>query len=277
MSQAQLATRFQHTSGLVQSSIPLTDGEIQRAAPSVFADSPHGSRSSRYVYIPTSDVLKGLRESGFQPFFACQARCRTLEKESYTKHLLRLRHVEQITGSEANEIILVNSHDGSSSYQMLAGVFRFVCHNGLICGETVEDLRIRHSGQIVGNVIEGAFRILNHFDEVDAARESMQALTLKPTQQLALADAALNLRYDAEEHRPIEPEQVNTPRRFEDRGNDLWTTFNRIQENLMRGGLSGHNRNGRRLTTRPIAGVSENVRLNRALWTLTERMAQLLN
>jgi len=70
---------------------------------------------------------------------------------------------------------------------------------------------------------------------------------------------------------------ISTPRRFEDRGNDLWTTFNRIQENLMRGGLSGHNRNGRRLTTRPIAGVSENVRLNRALWTLTERMAQLLN
>jgi len=272
-----LATRFQHTSGLVRSDSPLSDGQILQAAPSVFADAPHGSRSSRYAYIPTSDILKGLREAGFQPFFACQARCRTLERESFTKHLLRLRHQDQITGATANEIILVNSHDGSSSYQMLAGVFRFVCHNGLITGETVEDLRVRHSGNIVGNVIEGAFRILNHFEAVDAARESMQALTLRPAQQLALANAALDVRYDPEEHRPIEPEQINTPRRFEDRGDDLWTTFNRIQENLIRGGLSGHNRNGRRLTTRPIAGVSENIRLNRALWTLTERMAQLLN
>jgi hypothetical protein len=38
--------------------------------------------------------------------------------------MLRLRHASQINGAEANEIILLNSHDGTSSYQMLAGQFR---------------------------------------------------------------------------------------------------------------------------------------------------------
>jgi len=41
--------------------------------------------------------------------------------------MIRLRHASQITGTEANEIVLLNSHDGTSSYQMSAGMFR-LCH-----------------------------------------------------------------------------------------------------------------------------------------------------
>jgi hypothetical protein len=56
--------------------------------------------------------------------------------------MIRLRHASQINGSEANEIILLNSHDGMSSYQMLAGMFRFVCQNGLVCGDAIADVRV---------------------------------------------------------------------------------------------------------------------------------------
>lgn len=134
---ATLAASFKQVSGVVRSDRPLSDGQIIKAAPSVFAESAHESRSARYAYIPTSDVLNGLRREGFQPFMACQARTRTEGKQEFTKHMLRLRHQSQINGDTANEIILVNSHDGSSSYQMLAGCYRFVCENGLICGDTV--------------------------------------------------------------------------------------------------------------------------------------------
>lgn len=272
---ATLAASFKHTHGVIRSDYPLTDEQIARFAPSVFADAAHASRSRRYTYIPTIEVVNGLRREGFQPFMACQARTRTEGKEDFTKHLLRFRHAEQINGAEANEIILVNSHDGSSSYQMLAGCFRFVCHNGLICGETVEDFRVRHSGDVVGNVIEGAFRVLDEFELVDQSKGTMQQIALSPEQQQAFSRAALQLKYDPEENRPIEPEQLNAARRFEDRGPDLWRTFNRVQENLIRGGLSGRNANGRRTTTREVRGVSENVRLNRALWSLAEEMARL--
>jgi hypothetical protein len=164
----------------------------------------HNSRSSRYAYIPTSDIVNGLRGEGFQPFFVCQAKSRIEGKTEFTKHMIRFRYASQIVSDTANEIILVNSHDGTSSYQMLAGCFRFVCHNGLICGETIEDLRIRHSGSnILNDVIEGAFRIVGKFEQVDASKELMRGIELHQRQQNAFANAALSLRYDPEENIPI--------------------------------------------------------------------------
>lgn len=273
---ANLATAFKTVLGLVRSDRPLTNGQIFNAAPSVFAEAPHNSRSARYAYIPTSDVVKGLRGEGFMPFMACQARSRIEGKAEFTKHMLRFRQEGQINGETANEIILVNSHDGTSSYQMLAGCFRFVCYNGLICGETVEDLRIRHSGDVLTNVIEGAYRIVDEFEQVESAKAVMQGIQLSPRQQNAFANAALSVRYDPEENIPIVTQQLNQSRRMEDRGNDLWRTFNRVQENIIQGGLQGTNRNGGRMTTRKVTGVSENIRLNRALWTLAEEMAALV-
>ncbi len=32
-------------------------------------------------------------------------------------------------------LILLNSHDGTGSYQLMSGVFRIVCRNGLIVSE----------------------------------------------------------------------------------------------------------------------------------------------
>jgi hypothetical protein len=175
-----LATSFKNVSGIVRAGGPLSYDQINRAAPSVFASAAHVSRSARYAYIPTNLVVDGLRKEGFQPFMACQARTRIEGKQEFTKHMLRFRHVNQINSDTANEIILVNSHDGTSSYQMLAGCFRFVCHNGLICGETVEDFRVRHSGNVVGNIIEGAYHILDEFEAVDEAKSTMQGIELKP-------------------------------------------------------------------------------------------------
>ena len=109
---AKLATSFKNISGFVRSDSPLSDEQIFNAAPSVFADAPHNSRSARYAYIPTCEVVNGLRGEGFQPFMACQARSRIEGKAEFTKHMIRFRHQNQIIGDTANEIILVNSHDG---------------------------------------------------------------------------------------------------------------------------------------------------------------------
>ncbi len=65
------------------------------------------------------------------------------------------------------------------------------------------------------------------------------------------------------------------PRRWDDRKSDLWSIFNRVQENLVKGGLTGRTANGRRQRTRPVQGIDQNLRLNRALWMLAEGMRQL--
>lgn len=271
----QLASRLRNATG-TRADRPLSDEEIRAVAPSIFAEAAHESRSSRYTYIPTIDVLNGLRREGFQPFMACQARVRDNGKREHTKHMIRLRHADQIAGREANEIILLNSHDGTSSYQMLAGMFRFVCQNGMVCGETTNDIRVRHNGDVVGEVIEGAFKVLDSFETIGEQREAMQALTVNPGEQAAFARAALMLKYDEDAGAaPVTETQVLAPRRFEDRRDDMWTTFNRVQENLLKGGLRGRNRAGRTTTTRPVNGIDQNVKLNRALWVLAEEMRRL--
>src|SRR6185369_8376046 len=115
---------------VLRSETALSEDQMRQAAPSIFAPAKHASRSQRYTYIPTIEVLRGLRKEGFEPFMVAQGASRIEGKAEFTKHMIRLRHAGQVRSRpEANEIILINSHDGASSYQMLAGLFRFVCCN----------------------------------------------------------------------------------------------------------------------------------------------------
>ncbi|WP_279360658.1 DUF932 domain-containing protein [Xanthomonas sacchari] len=271
----QLASRFASRSPVLRSERPLSDDQIRAVAPSIFADAPHESRSERYSYIPTATVLQELRGEGFEPFMVAQTRVRHDDRRDYTKHMIRLRHASQINGREANEIILLNSHDGTSSYQMLAGMFRFVCCNGLVCGDTVADVRVPHKGDVAAHVIEGAYEVLHGFDRAQASRDAMRAITLDAGESEVFARAALALKYDEDKPAPITESQILMPRRHDDDRRDLWSVFNRTQENLTKGGLSARAANGRRQTTRPVQGIDQSVRLNRALWLLADGLRQL--
>lgn len=270
-----LASRFSRNAVALRSGHPLSNDEIAAVAPSILAHSAHESRSERYSFIPTVDVLDALRKEGFQPFMVCQSRVRDDARRSYTKHMVRLRHADQISGREANEIILLNSHDGASSYQMIAGMLRFVCQNGVVCGDNVSDVRVPHKGDVIGQVIDGAFKVLDSFEVSTQQREGMKAAALDDGEQIAFARAALSLRYDENKPAPVTEKQLLAPRRIEDRAPDLWTTFNRVQENMILGGLHGRNANGRATTTRPVTGIDQNIRLNRALWVLADELRRL--
>jgi len=271
----QLASRFASGSPMLRSDHPLSDDQIRAVVPSIFAAEAHHSRSRRYSYIPTAAVLAELRREGFQPFMVCQTRVRQEGRREHTKHMLRLRHASQINGDEANEIILLNSHDGSSSYQMLAGMFRFVCANGLVCGDTLSDVRVPHKGNVTHQVIEGAYEVLHGFEQVQQSREAMRAVRLDAGEAEVFARAALSLRFDPDKPAPVTEEQVLMPRRFDDRRPDLWSLFNRAQENLIKGGLPGRQSNGRTQRTRSVQGIDQNIRLNRALWMLADGLRQL--
>jgi hypothetical protein len=288
-----LATRFAHNTRVLRADTPLSEDQMRSAAPSVFAAGKHASRSARYTYIPTIEVLRGLHREGFEPFMVAQGASRIEGKAEFTKHLIRLRHVgadaaTAMARPEANEIILINSHDGASSYQLLSGLFRFVCCNGLVVGSVANDIRIAHKGNIQGEVIEGAFRVLDDFAAVNDATERMKALDLQPDEERAFATAALALRYGDRGERgergegsecqppaPITAEQLIEARRPEDLGRSLWTTFQRVQENALRGGQPGRSAQGKRLHTRPVASIDRSVSLNRALWVLAEEMRRL--
>ncbi|HBB6758424.1 TPA: DUF945 domain-containing protein [Citrobacter amalonaticus] len=270
----KLASRFGRINQ-IRRDRPLTREELMQVVPSAFGEDKHASRSERYTCIPTITILENLQREGFQPFFACQTRVRDQSRREHTKHMLRLRRTGQISSPQVPEIILLNSHDGSSSYQMLPGLFRAICTNGLVCGQSFGEIRVPHKGNVVEKVIEGAYEVLGVFDRVEEKRDAMQSLLLPPPAQHALANAALTYRY-GEDHQPVTASQILTPRRYEDRQDDLWTTYQRLQENLLKGGLPGRTAKGKRSHTRAVNGIDGDVKLNRALWVMAENMLNLL-
>lgn len=259
-----------------RSQFPLSDAQIWAHAPSIMASAPHASCGARYSLVSTRDVLDGLREEGFQPFEVRQTHVRDESRRDTTKHLIRLRHESRIgvgVGDEVPEVIVVNSHDGTSSYRIMAGLFRLVCSNGLIAGSLTHDIRVRHSGDVVGDVIEGSYRVLSDIASLEDRVEAYRSITLTRPEQLALATVAMRLRWGDDS--PVVPGSLLTPLRWQDNYDDLWTTFNRVQEHIVSGGVRGRSATGRRMTTRGVGGVTENVRINRALWTLADEMAAI--
>lgn len=192
--------------------------------------------------------------------------------------MLRLRRDDGIGKPEAAEVIIVNSHDGTSAYQMFAGMLRFVCTNSMIAGERFEEVRVPNKGGIQDQIIEGVYTVAEDFPRLIDATEGMKDTRLSSDEQRVLAEASLVARY-GEDESPVRPDQIIAPRRREDVGQSLWQTFNVIQENLIRGGISGRRQTAdgriRRSQTRAINGIDQNVGLNRALWTLAEGMQRL--
>ena len=222
--------------------------------------------------------IRDRRREGWFPFFAVQAVPRDGERMGHAKHMLRLRRDDGIGKPEAAEVIIVNSHDGTSAYQMFAGMLRFVCTNSMIAGERFEEVRVPHKGGIQDQIIEGVYTVAEDFPRLIDATEGMKDTRLSSDEQRVLAEASLVARY-GEDESPVRPDQIIAPRRREDVGQSLWQTFNVIQENLIRGGISGRRQPAdgriRRSQTRAINGIDQNVGLNRALWTLAEGMQRL--
>jgi hypothetical protein len=265
---------------------PLSEDQMRRLAPSIFAAEAHASRSERYTYIPTIDVVRAMQAEGFQPFTARQSRTRDVTRSDFTKHMVRFRRpdVAVTVGDVIPEIVLVNSHDGTSSYQITAGMFRVRCLNGLVVQSgTLEDVRVPHKGDVISNVIDGSFRVISESVKALAAPEDWSRVRMNSEARLALAETVHALRFgdaDGNVSTPIQPAQLLMPRRSDDRGEDLWTTFNVLQENTIKGGLSAIGRDAhgqrRRTTSRAVNGIDQDVKLNKALWALSERMAAIM-
>jgi hypothetical protein len=265
---------------------PLTLDHVREAAPSAFATAPYAGMSARYAQISTADVLQALMREGFQPFAAKQSVVRIDDKQAFAKHMIRLRQVSSAVAVNDvfPEVVLVNSHDGSSAYKLMGGLFRLVCSNGLIVADSLlAAQKIRHTGNVIDQVVQGTITIVKEMPRTIDAVARWKQIQLNREEQMVMAEAAHYLRFaDAEGtvNTPIRPEQLLAVRRREDSASDLWSTFNHVQENVIRGGLrardwSNAERRGRRVTTREVKGIDQDVKLNRALWTITEKMAQL--
>ncbi|WJS05748.1 DUF932 domain-containing protein [Roseibium aggregatum] len=237
--------------------------------------------------IPTIEVLRALTEEGFMPVGVKQGRTRNASKKDFTKHLIRLRRLDHDTkfcvGDTVCEILLKNANDGTSAFDIMAGLFRIRCLNSLVAQtSTLDSVKVRHSGDVSHKVIDGTFRVMKEAEKALAAPADWSGLILDRDEKQVFAEAAHIARFgdsEGETTTRIQPGQLLNARRAGDRENDLWTTFNVVQENAIRGGLEARFRDEhgrlRRSSSRAVKGIDQDVKLNKALWTLSEKMAEL--
>jgi hypothetical protein len=251
---------------------PLTLNEIQGAAPAVFQTAAYHAMSPSYAYIPTINVLEAMLERGFTVYEVAQTRPRKGDRDPYAKHMIRMRYPTEgapKVGDAVPELVLVNAHDGTARYYLYAGLYRFICSNGMVVGDTFAKIVVAHRGGDItrSRVLEGSYELVNdEVPKVMTAVQAMQRRVMKPEEQLALAERAMELRYPntVASFAAIELLKI---RRQADEADSLWHTFNRIQENVLQGGIAARSvLLGRRSTTRPVERVDSLIGINRRLW-----------
>ena len=251
---------------------PLTLDEIRGVAPAVFQTQAAAHMSEQFAYVPTFTILEALLAQGFQCHEVAQSRPYKRDREPYMKHMLRMRFPSEgvpTIGGLAPELVLVNAHNGTSNYYLFGGIYRFICANGMVVGDTFASMKVRHSGGELTKhrVLEGSYTIVNEqLPAVLGQVKSMQQRVLTLPERTELAGQALALRYPNTVP-SFAANDLLRPRRTQDEADDLWTVFNVVQENVTQGGSSGRSvLFTQRTTMRAVERVDALVGLNRKLW-----------
>ena len=257
----------------------LEEDTLRRQAPSIFAAGPMVGVSARYTFVPTARIISGLRAQDWVPVAVEEQRSRTEARRGFQKHLLRFRRAEQMeTLDEWNvELVLVNSHDAGCAYQLHTGIYRRICSNGLVLSDSqFESIRFRHAGLEAEQVVQASLRLLDYMPRVVELVSRFRSRVLDPREAQQFAEQAVLLRYPTLAEAPVDAATLIQVRRPEDEGADLWNTTNRVQESLIRGGVSDHHRDkhGKLRSVRALRGIDSKVSLNKGLWGLAEQMLQ---
>ena len=233
----------------LQSTKFLSLEEIKEIAPSVFTTNGSKDTSDKYTHIPTDRVIRDLELLGWKVADVKEVSARKDTTIGYQKHLVVFRNDDVvITGEDGDtvypQILLTNSHDGKNAFKFQAGLFRMICENGLvIADESFEDYSIRHMGYDFEALQSLIKEMVANLDVTVESMNKMKKIELDENQQLELAKKLLEVRlegtgntYDANQ-----PTSVNYSQRKEDNGVDLWSVFNRQQENIMEGNFKYFN------------------------------------
>lgn len=239
---------------------------------SVLAAAPSPKMSNRYVHVNSHEIVRMMELEGFH-VAAAKATAPRSRDPLYARHSIEFRPNEarEINGATPR-VIFVNSHDGSSAATAMAGMYRFVCSNGLVVGQTIERVAQRHSGDAAAELIHRMRSLAKNTESLFGKIDTWSRKELTTAQRREFARFAAQLRWG--DAAMFEPEELLRVRREDDDRGDLWTTFNVLQENTIRGGLVGLSRSGRRATSRPLTDIARDLNYNAALWQLTDELAE---
>lgn len=227
----------------------LNHNDINTVAPSVFALNPHPRVSAKYQFVPTANVLSAFEADGFVCINAKQQKVRDISRKETTKHTLLLRHKDiegvEVRGKNIPTVRLTNSHDWSSTFQVSFGMLALMCSNGLyFAGPQYASYTIRHD-TVMEDVQSIVARFRSTVAKMNETIETWSGIQLPTDSKRDFARRAAEIRFGTEKASFEIADVLLATRRREDEANDLWTVFNTVQENVIKGGVKAGKRRSR--------------------------------
>ena len=257
--------------------------ELKEIAPSIFTKKGSDKTSSKYTHIPTDRVIKDLELLGWGVVDAKEVNAR--QDKGYQKHLVVFRNPDvSINKKSTNvdgevfedivfpQILVTNSHDGKNSFKFQAGLYRMVCENGLvIADQQFEDYTIRHMGYDF-EALQGVIKdMISNLDLTVESMNKMRKIELDENQQFEFAKKLLDIRVEGTDnlYREEQIGDILVPQRKEDFGDDLWSVFNRVQENIVEGNFKYYNAKtlGTESQARPIKNFKQDMDVNKKMFS----------
>jgi hypothetical protein len=264
----------------------LNINRLEGSAPAALTHSPSMTLvKPSYGFVDTTTIVEQFASHGWNVARAQQAKVKNEERQGYQKHLLRFRNEDysRIQGLKSYnesipELIVENSHDGSSSLKIFFGVFRIACLNGIIAGSSLNNFRVIHSKNAVNNLNNSIDSMTAGIPDLIKKVEHFSTLELDSNQRFELSERAAKLRLaNTLNVERIAVDHLSRPRRLDDVNQDAYSIFNVIQEKVIRGGIQYTQLNPKTemlesKKTRAISSVAQSVKLNRELWNILEEV-----
>lgn len=271
----------------------LSNDDIRRVCPMALHTMPTNPNvSDKYVQANTMTVVEDLAKLGWLPVQAKQCRNKKNSAGIRSFHMIAFQNenvkiVKNLDNGESvvdayPRIILTNSHDGFNSFKFMVGMFRLVCSNGLVCGEEMVNMSIRHINYTFEELRKVVANAIEQVPNIVATMNKMREIIPTEEQKIALATEVVKLRKGIVEEEGKKfflekeiAEDILKPLRNEDKGNDLWSIFNVCQEKLIKGGFSYFNRRAKMRKQKSITSIKKDMEYNQKLWQTASAMLEV--
>jgi hypothetical protein len=251
----------------------LTTDQIKAKAKSVFTETAAPTVSDKFTHIPTHKVIEDMSQLGWSVVDAKEVKAR--KGVGFQKHLVVFRNPDiVINGADGDtvfpQLLLTNSNDGKNAFTFIAGIFRMICENGLVVStQEFENVRIRHMGYTFEELQKQVRTMVEHLPLTVESMNKMKAIQLSEEQAKELATKALTTRFTEEqvEGLNIDLDLLLEPTRPEDKGSDLWSVFNVIQEKILDGNFNYISGNKVR-KARKVKNFKQDLEINQKLFAM---------
>jgi hypothetical protein len=232
------------------------------------ATAPSERVSSKYKFISSAQFIADMQSQGWE-LKNNTANSRT----GLGKHSMRFRNpLLTLSNGDFLDIVVLNSHDGTTSFQLSLGIYRLVCSNGLVVGrDIVQPVFIRHVGYAAEKVQTAINALLSQAEKVNELVDRLQARTLTIEEYTQFCNVALQAR-GLQAHK-VSVEQFHIPRRDADSGMNAWSVFNRIQEYTVNGYPIVDLEEHRQKRVRALTGAKAQIDVNKTLFDAIVKIA----